>query len=268
MHKHAAWLLAALALAGCRTGNNYTSLNGPRYSGAIPATGAHAADAETLHIASFNVEYALRVDSAIVVLTTDPELRRADVVLLQEMDAPGTKRIADALGMGYVYYPATLRHATGRDFGNAVLSRWPIVEDAKVLLPHLGIFGSTQRIATGATLAVGDQRVRVYSVHLGTMVNATPWARSAQLRAVVADAEKYPRVIIGGDMNSHGVGGVPRRAGYAWLTEHGPKTTKFGRWDHIFTRGLATPDSASSGTVLNGHGTSDHLPVWAVALVR
>jgi endonuclease/exonuclease/phosphatase family metal-dependent hydrolase len=125
-----------------------------------------------------------------------------------------------------------------------------------------------QRIATGATIDVDGTRVRVYSTHLGTMVNATPSARGAQLGTVIADAAKYPRVIIGGDMNSHGVGGVAVRGGYAWPTKDGPKTTKFGRWDHIFIRGLAAPATGASGTVLNGHGTSDHIPVWAVALVR
>ncbi|HET6762503.1 MAG TPA: endonuclease/exonuclease/phosphatase family protein [Longimicrobiaceae bacterium] len=267
MRPAAACLLALLALAGCKSGENYLRPDGPRYAAPVPAP-APRSNGDTLRIASFNVEYALRVDSAIVVLTTDPELRRADVVLLQEMDAPGTARIARALSMGYVYYPAALRKNTGRDFGNAVLSRWPIVEDSKILLPHPGLFGQVRRIATGVTLDVAGTQVRVYSTHLGTMVNATPGARNAQLRTVMADAAKYPRVIIGGDMNSHGVGGAAIRGGYAWPTEHGPKTTKFGRWDHIFVRGLTVPATGAAGTVLNGHGTSDHIPVWAVALLR
>jgi endonuclease/exonuclease/phosphatase (EEP) superfamily protein YafD len=38
-----------------------------------------------------------------------------------------------------------------------------------------------------------------------------------------------------------------------------------GRLDHIFLRGLGTPDSGGAGTVLDSHGSSDHLPIWAVA---
>ncbi|MDB4950911.1 MAG: endonuclease/exonuclease/phosphatase [Gemmatimonadetes bacterium] len=268
MRKSAALIVAFVLLAGCRTGRNYTSPDGPRYAGAPPAAEGRSARGDTLRIASFNIEYALHVDSAIAVLTSDTALRRADVLLLQEMDEPGTRKLAAALGMGYVYYPATLRAKSGRDFGNAVLARWPIAEDAKIRLPHAGIVGRTQRIATAATVRVGEVPVRIYSAHLGTMVNATPAARRGQMRAILADAERFPRVIIGGDMNSHGVGNAPRAQGYAWLTENGPRTTKFGRWDHIFTKGLPSAGPGASGTVLDVRGASDHRPVWADVVVR
>jgi endonuclease/exonuclease/phosphatase family metal-dependent hydrolase len=95
-----------------------------------------AADAATLRIVSFNIEFGVHVDSAIGLLTSDPALRAADVILLQEMDGEGTERVADALGFWYVYFPAIYHLRTHREFGNAVLSRWPIVEDRKILLPH------------------------------------------------------------------------------------------------------------------------------------
>lgn len=41
-----------------------------------------------------------------------------------------------ALGMSWVYYPAIFRHRSDKDFGNAVLSRWPIIADKKIVLPH------------------------------------------------------------------------------------------------------------------------------------
>jgi endonuclease/exonuclease/phosphatase family metal-dependent hydrolase len=266
MPKRAAWAVCLLLLGACRTGSNYASPSGPRYSGSIPAQQAPARHGDTLRIVSFNIQMAARVDSALVVLQADSGLWTADVVLLQEMDEAGTRRVAEALGMGFVYYPASHRFKTGRDFGNAVLTRWPIVEDAKILLPHMGVFGGTQRIATAATIRVRDSLVRVYSVHLGTLINATPVAQRGQLRAVLADANRFPRVIIGGDMNSHGAGKAARKKGYAWPTEHGPKTTRFGRWDHIFVKGL-TPDTTGSGTVMDIHHASDHKAVWARAIL-
>ena len=51
------------------------------------------------------------------------------------MDAPRTDAVARHLQMNYVYYPGSV-HENGRDFGNAVLSRWPIVADKKLILPH------------------------------------------------------------------------------------------------------------------------------------
>ncbi|HEV7367265.1 MAG TPA: hypothetical protein VGN76_15575 [Gemmatimonadales bacterium] len=41
-----------------------------------------------------------------------------------------------------------------------------------------------------------------------------------------------------------------------------------GRLDHIFLRGLASPDTAAAGTVLVVGSASDHLPVWTIALLR
>jgi endonuclease/exonuclease/phosphatase family metal-dependent hydrolase len=208
------------------------------------------------------------VDSAIAVLTSEPALRDADVVLLQEMDQAGTKRVADALGMGYVYYPAIEHHRTRRGFGNAVLTRWPVVEDAKLVLPHPSRYAGTQRTATAATIRVGDALVRVYSTHLGTIWDAGSASRRAQLRAILADAERYPRVVVGGDMNDARVGRVAREMGYAWPTERGPRSTRYGRLDHIFLKGLASPDVGASGTISDARDASDHRPIWAVALLR
>jgi endonuclease/exonuclease/phosphatase family metal-dependent hydrolase len=221
-----------------------------------------------LRLVSFNIEFSLQVDSAIAVLASHPALRGADVLLLQEMNAEATERIAQALGLWYVYYPAIFHYRTNRDMGNAVLSRWPIVEDRKIVLPHVSRFVRTQRTATAATIRVGQVLLRVYSTHLGTMGDLTPAARRDQLRAIIADAEHYPRAVIGGDMNDMAVGQVARETGYNWPTEHGPATTRLGRLDHIFLKGLAAPDSAAAGTVLDVGGASDHLAVWAVGILQ
>ena len=223
---------------------------------------------DTLRVISFNIEFALHVDSAIALLAADSVLRNGDVFLLQEMNEEGTARIADALGLWYVYYPAFFHFRTERDVGNAVLSRWPIVEDRKIVLPHVSRFVSTQRIATAATIRVGRTLVRVYSAHLGTMGDLGPAARRDQLRAILADAEPYPVVVLGGDMNDVAVGQVARGKGYAWPTQHGPATTRLGRLDHIFLKGLGAPDRGASGTVLDAGGASDHLPVWAVGILH
>ncbi len=268
MRPRAAAVLALSLLAGCRSGLNYPGPVGPRYAGAPPAAAARGARGDTLRVVTFNIAFARRVDGAIALLASEPALRGADVLLLQEMDAAGTRRIAEALGLGYVYYPAISHHRTHRDFGNAVLSRWPIVEDAKIVLPHRSRYAHTQRTATAATLRVGDTPVRVYSVHLGTVVDVGPGARREQLRAVLADAARYPRAIVGGDLNDTGVGRVARDAGYAWPTERGPRTMRLGRVDHVFLRGLASPDTAAAGTVADTRGASDHRPVWAVGLLR
>lgn len=262
--------LTAALLNGCQTGRIYPDPAGPRYTGggtamAVPPS---SGSPDTVLVGTFNVKFAVAVDSAVAVLRGDPHLSRADIILLQEMDEAATRRIASALGMAWVYYPAIRRTSTGRDFGNAVLSRWPIVDDRKLILPHRAIFGWTQRIATRATVRVGATDVHVYSVHLATPVNLALRDRRDQMRAVLRDASSRLHVIIGGDLNSHDLGEMAARRGYAWPTDHGPRTVTFGRWDHIFFKGLVPPARGAAGTVEDNREASDHKPVWAKGVLR
>jgi len=267
---------AALLALGAGTAcwsYNYTSPLGPRYTTSVapaptPTPAAHR-DERALRVVTFNVQYGRQVDRAIALIDSTPELRDADVIMLQEMDAPATRRIADALHMASVYYPASIARKTRRDFGNAILSRWPIAADEKVVLPHHARFEGTQRIATAATIVVNGLPVRVYSVHLATMVELGPGSRRDQVRAVIADAAEYPRVIVSGDMNSSSIGKDFKQAGFVWVTEHNPHTHHFWTFDHVFLKGLAPLESTATGVVHDALGASDHRPVWAlVALPR
>ena len=261
-----ALLLLAL-VAGCRTGRSYADPREPRYAGG-PGAGVVPPADDTVRIVSFNVELARRTDDAIRLLRETPELRGADVLLLQEMTAASTRQVADSLRMYYVYYP-TIHHLRHRqDIGNAVLSRWPIVDDAKLILPHRSRYAGTHRAATRATIRIGATDVRVYSTHLSTILDAWGSARRAQLRAIADDAAGHPQVIVGGDFNDSRAARVLVDEGYVWLTERGPRTTRGGRWDHILVRGFSVPDSGASGTVLDQRGTSDHRPVWARATLH
>lgn len=266
---HACLTVPLLLAGGCRTGYDYQSAAGPRYAGvhlgAAVETCPHPC---TLRIVSFNSQFARDVDGAIALFASDSALRGADVILLQEMDAAGTEKLATALGRSYVYYPAIFHRRTRRDVGNAVLSRWPIVEDAKLVLPHPSRYARTHRIATSATLRVGASQVRVYSTHLGTIADIAPGPRQEQLRFIVADAAHHRFVVIGGDLNDASVGLIAQVAGYTWPTRYGPRTHRLGRWDHVLLKGLKSPESAASGTVVDSRGVSDHRAVWAVGILR
>lgn len=261
--------LAAISLLTCcAPALNYPSATGPRYASAVAPvmvpSDSPSPTPKVIRLVTFNIQLARRIDSAIVLLESAEPLAHADVITLQEMDAAGTERIASALGMFYVYYPATVFPSTKRDFGDAILSRWPIIDDQKIILPHLSRFGRTERIATAATIRIGARSLRVYSVHLGTWAEEGGSARRDQVRVILADAEKYPQVIVAGDMNNHSIGRVFRAAGYAWPTEHNPRTDHFWNWDHMFLRGLSLYDSASTGVVRDNRHASDHRPVWAL----
>ena len=264
MRPYSALVLPLLAVAalGCRTGENYDGPSGPSGQARMGARGPCPTPLDSLRAVTFNVEFGLRIREAANVLATHPDLRCADVVLLQEMDEVGTLRIAAELGAEYVYYPAVRHNRYGRDFGNAVLSRWPIVDHHKLILPHVSLLTRTQRIAVAATLDVGGRPLRVYSTHLGSLLEVGGGSREAQLETVLEDAVGHSPVLIGGDMNSGSVGVRAREGGFEWPTETGPATVRGQRWDHIFIEGF--PGAPRSGVVVDAEEASDHRPVWVV----
>ena len=258
-------LLFAAALAGgCATARNYLEPEGPRYTGGSGAPRAEAAGDAPLRVVTFNVEYGRRIAEAIAALRSDP-LCGADVVTLQEMDAPGVQAIASALGMGYVYYPSSQAPQTGRDFGNAVLSPWPIESSHKVLLPGLSRGTHQARAAVQATLRIRGRAVAVYSVHL-----TSPWGmggggRARQVDAVLADAEGLAiPVLVAGDFNSSGIGKRFLDRGFLWPTRKVGHSIGLFSYDHVFVRDLGLHEEARAGVARTGPRASDHWPVWAL----
>jgi len=257
-------LLAASLGAGCATAHNYLEPDAPRYVGG-PNDARRAPEPDgPLRVVTFNVEYARRITEAIAALRANP-LRGADVVALQEMDAPGAAAIAEALGMNYVYYPASVHPKTGRDFGNAVLSPWPIEESHKVLLPGRARVSHNARAAVAAVVRVGGRRIAVYSVHL-----TSPWGmggggRGKQAEAVLADAEKSAiPVVVAGDFNSSGIGKRFRARGFDWPTEKIGHSVGPFSFDHVFLRGFSTWPKTIAGVAKGGPRASDHWPVWTL----
>ena len=138
-----------MSLAGCATARNYSAPDGPRFAGQFAGT----APARAIRVVSFNIKYGRNVTGAAALLRGDVRLKDADVIALQEMDEVGVECLARTLGLNYVYYPAAVHPADHRNFGNAILSPWPIEDDVKIPLPHLGRFRKMQRIAVAATVS-------------------------------------------------------------------------------------------------------------------
>jgi endonuclease/exonuclease/phosphatase family metal-dependent hydrolase len=253
-----------LAGGGCRTAGAYPDPEQPVYAATYgtPAPESPLRASAALRIVTFNVEYALRVDRALAALRDHPRLRGADLLALQEMDAPGTDTIARALGLNYVYYPAATNPKTKRDVGNAILTPWPIVSTFKLPLPHRSRILRQARAAAGAIVAIGDVRVRVYSLHLGSPFGASPGQRRDQIDVVLRDAEGAgDPVVVAGDLNSSGLGARLEAAGYTWLTRGVGPTTRGFSFDHVFAKGFAW-SKKDAGVARDVKDASDHRPVW------
>lgn len=262
-------LLFVVVLTGC-TVHNYLDPGGPRHAGAVEETPPDP-EPDRIRAVTFNVQYAAHVDEAIARLRGDPSLRDADVVMLQEMNASATRRIAEALGFHHVFYASAL--VREQLFGVAVVSRWPIVEHHKVRLPHGDPLRGVRRIAIGTTLDTPDGPLIVYSAHLETIVLSLR-GRLDQTQAILDDiVERHgylgAPVIVGGDFNTPEAYGREairdrfRLHGLRHATRSLTATADyvFGTLllDHVFARDLELVDAGAEPTV-----ASDHRPTFVV----
>lgn len=252
-------LLLAASLSGCAHARNYTG-DGPRFAGVHRVPDPDPG----FVVATFNVKFSRHPDRVVALFREQEPLRRADVIALQEMREDGVETIARELGYDYVYYPSAVHPASRGNFGNAVLSRWPIVADRKLPLPHRSRWRGLQRAACVAVIEVGARRLQVVSVHLETPFGISRKGRHDQARAIVEDAARSPDpVIVAGDFNSRWIAEDFERAGFRWATRRVGGTFRWFEWDHVFVRGLPVPLEPRSGLVRDTHGASDHRPVWA-----
>jgi endonuclease/exonuclease/phosphatase family metal-dependent hydrolase len=237
------------------------------------AQGGQGTPAELL-VVTWNVQFGVGAQAAADALLGSSELQGADFVLLQEMDEQGTALIAEAVGLDYVYVAASVHPQTGRNFGNAVLSRWPLTDPGVVTLPYKSTLQGQPRQVVHAVAHLGTFRLRACSVHTEVPTLSSP-KRLRQFAAIgdVAHAWERDALVIGGDFNTltrRGVAAVSARLapiGAHRVTDGaGPTLRRGGRefaLDHIYARSL-TPHSCG---VVAGLNASDHRPLW-VRLAR
>jgi len=248
---------------------------------------APAAAPTIVRVVSFNVHYGDNIPALALAIQRNAELCSADVFLLQEIEsfpaegASRTRKLAEALGLNYVYAPARLKEAGDGTHGLAVLSRFPLSEVEVIPIKQFNLGVNTrQRIALGVTLELGERRLRLYNVHLDTRINARQ--RTEQLQPVLEAARRHAiaQTVIGGDFNTNplywllpvlpifrsnqakAVDDHMEKRGYAIpFSDAGGTMKKWGgrfRVDSIYSRGLEVKAAA----VEDGVVVSDHFPVW------
>ncbi len=160
-------------------------------------------------VTTFNVHFGERTKEISEAIKKNPNLRRSDVVMLQEVEShkhEGKKhraeRIAIQLGMRCAYAPA--RTIKGEDtHGLAILSKHPILSTEVVNLEYfkLGIISRT-RIAQNAEILIGDQEVLFSNLHLDTRLNFPD--RATQVNSILKELKSHriKKVVIGGDLNT------------------------------------------------------------------
>lgn len=166
----------------------------------------YASDAPgcTLRIATWNVHFGADPDDLADQLRSSTEIARADVLLVQEIEAhPGevasrTRRLAERLGMTWAYAPA--REEGQGTHGIATLSRYPLEDVLVRRLPHFDQpIRPRERNALATTIVVGTDRLQIVNLHLDVRMGAVD--RIRQLHPAVNEIDE--RTIVGGDFNSN-----------------------------------------------------------------
>ncbi len=269
------WSLVAIPVALLVVPAGLAVLAPPRMT--VPLVDHTAIVDRTVRVVDFNVRSAVdlqgQLDPEAIARTIEEQ--DPDVVVLQEVARgwviAGTLDLADWLSrrleMPYVFAPAA-----DEQFGNAILSRLPILERETGLLPF-GV-GPQQRSFVRVVIGVGTgPGLSVIGTHLQRADDAT--TRKAQIDEILAVWDGAPRTVIAGDMNAQPYESdilAFEEAGFRSaqdVTGHGDETTSAepkepgDRVDWMF----GTPDLTFVGFAVVPTDASDHLPlVGAVQL--
>lgn len=251
-----------------KTKHNYMHPSYPRYV-SLDSLSPRPDFSGTLKVITYNIRLAKETKKAIELLTGHNKLNDADILCLQEMDSSGVDLIARSLKYNYVYYPAIQHPRSTKDFGNAILSKWPIISDRKIILRKTGA-GKLQRIAVNATISVNGTKISVFSIHMKI------YTRRRQRRMLInqilnAIEPSVKNCIVAGDFNTFSKSirrtflEPLKEADFENATESVGWTYKYwyllnkrAALDHIFIKGM---NVINAGKVIN-RKPSDHIPVW------
>ena len=253
---------------------NYSLSDTPRYSSTVNPPYKNL-NIKKIKAVSYNIKHSAKIKEAVALLKNNKDLADADILLLQEMIPSAVEKIATDLDYNYIFYPAVLHPILEANFGNAILSKWPITFDENIIFPPIKE-KSRHRVAVAAKLKINGQNVLVYSLHMGVFMK--PRQRSQQVQGILdAINEDIEYCIIAGDFNTikkkdedeiiktfaqsgfeHATSNVD------WTYKHWYLMNYKSVFDHIFVRG---PKILRSGKV-DDRTPSDHLPVWTEFSMR
>ncbi|HYY56855.1 MAG TPA: endonuclease/exonuclease/phosphatase family protein [Pyrinomonadaceae bacterium] len=239
-----------------------------------------------IKIVSYNIRWRGGEDlrRLIELLRGDAEIGGAAVIGLQEVDRnkkrtgnTNTARlIADELGLHYAWAappPAPGKEQGEEETGVALLSLYPLTDASRIVLPNEGP-GGRRRVALGATVTIGPNALRVYTVHAET--RTTNERRLQQFQAVLDDLArraKIERAVVLGDFNTitdddrRSTSQLFTSAGFQTPFPNGEPTWKTFilklKLDWMWLRNLRALDYGIDRKV----GLSDHWPLWANILL-
>jgi endonuclease/exonuclease/phosphatase family metal-dependent hydrolase len=235
-------------------------------------------DAQTskdVRIATYNIHRCRGMDRRVVPGRIIEVLRgiNADVIALQEVIGAGPQRpgqaeeIGASLGMGWVM--TCVRTLRQHQFGNVVLSRFPIVHHSQY---DLSWRTCEPRMCQRADIDVNGQVLHIYNVHLGTAVLERRY-QAGRLASFVHDRRiAGPKVILG-DFNEWMKGLATKTLSSLFesvdISQHLKRRRTYPglfpvvHLDHIYYEGRVEVRSVEMPRTRQALMASDHLPLVA-----
>lgn len=234
--------------------------------------------AAQLRVLSYNIHHAEGGDGELDVERIAGVIQSADadVVVLQEVDvqteraerADQAAELARLTGMEFVF--GSNLDFEGGNYGNAVLSRLPILDHTNHSLPNPG--DTEPRGALEVTVLLAQDTVTVISTHLDHQSEQNRWASADRLNEI-AEGLTFPSVLAG-DIND-----VPDSETLLLLAEQwtdasagaslptSPASEPVRQIDYVLYR-PADRWSIIDTQVLEEAVASDHRPILAVLALR
>lgn len=241
-----------------------------------------AAAAEPLRVLCYNIHYGQGMDGEYDVARLAEVIKAAkpDLVALQEVDV-GVKRsgrvhqlqkLGELTGLTARYGPT--QHYEGGLFGNAVLTRLPILDEHIQPLPYTEATPELQTYPRGALVitvqAPDGKPLRFISTHFQHNVPEDRVEEAKAINTLFAAESDHQRTILAGDFNAtpdaEPISILEQRWTHAIdeaRAPSAPSVTPKSRIDYVFFR-AATEFRVVSSEVLPEAMASDHRPVLAV----
>lgn len=272
-----ALLVSTLSMARASTGPELLMETGSARKVATPQ-----ATPAIIKIVSYNMRWRGGEDlrRLIELLRSDALIGQAQIIGLQEVDrnkkrtrnVNTARMMAEELGLHYAWAAPPLAPGKEKEeeeeTGVAILSLYPLTDVTRMVLPNPGP-GGRRRVALGATVHVGPNLVRVYTVHAET--RTTNERRIEQFQAVLDDLSRHAKVeraAVMGDFNTitdddvHATSELFTDAGFQTPFPNREPTWKTFiiklKLDWVWLRGLRSLDYGINRRV----GLSDHWPLW------
>ncbi|QDU52039.1 endonuclease/exonuclease/phosphatase family protein [Gimesia panareensis] len=245
----------------------------------------HVEAADTIRVLCYNIHYGQGTDGKYDVarLAKVIQQTKPDLVALQEVDV-GVKRsdrvheaqrLSELTGLEVRFGPT--QHYEGGLFGNAVLTRLPILD---VMIQPLPYTESTPKLVTyprGAIVVTvkgpGDKPLRFISTHFQHNVHEDRVAEAKAINRYFTTKSDIP-TILAGDMNARPDEEPIQILLKQWTnaidkdaTPTAPSTKPRSRIDYVFYR-PATKFEVIETKVIAEPLASDHRPVFAILKLK